>query len=94
MTAYLREHLPWVKFFPVQATYLQWLDLRAHPRAHDIQTFLLDEAKVAVHPGPLFAPDAQKSLYEGFVRVNFATSRPLLEEALTRMRDTLNRDLP
>lgn len=94
MTAYLREHLPWVKFYPVQATYLQWLDLRAHPRAHDIQTFLLDEAKVAVHPGPLFAPDAQKSLYEGFVRVNFATSRPLLEEALTRMRDTLNRDLP
>lgn len=94
LSTYLREHLPWVRFHPVQSTYLAWLDLRAHPRAANIQKFLLEEARVAVHDGPLFAPDPQKGLYQGFIRVNFATSRPLLEEALERMRAALTRTMP
>lgn len=90
LSAYLREHLPWVRFHPVEATYLAWLDLRAHPRAGDMKDFLLREAKVAVHDGPVFAPEAQKASYQGFIRLNFATSRAILGEALRRLRDTLN----
>ncbi|ACO46213.1 MalY/PatB family protein [Deinococcus deserti] len=90
LSSYLHEHLPWVRFHPAQSTYLAWLDLRAHPHAGDIQNFLLKEAKVAVHNGPLFAPEPQKPQYQGFVRLNFATSRSILEEALNRMRDALN----
>lgn len=86
---YLREKLPWVRFHPVESTYLAWLDLRAHPRAADMHAFLLQEAQVALNDGPMFAPEAQKPLYQGFVRLNFATSRALLTEALERMRVAL-----
>ncbi|WP_291431020.1 aminotransferase class I/II-fold pyridoxal phosphate-dependent enzyme [Deinococcus sp.] len=91
LSDYLRQHLPWVKFHEAQATYLAWLDLRAHPRAADIQAFLLQEARVAVHDGPVFAHDSHKSQYQGFIRLNFATSRTLLTEALDRMAAALNR---
>ncbi|WP_233554671.1 MalY/PatB family protein [Deinococcus cavernae] len=87
--AFLHQRLPWVKFHPVEATYLAWLDLRTHAQTADIQNFLLNEAKVAIHNGPVFAPDAQKPLYQGFVRLNFATPRPILQDALERMAQAL-----
>lgn len=90
---YLRQHLPWVKFHEAQATYLAWLDLRAHPRAADIQKFLLEEARVAVHDGPVFAHEGHKPQYQGFIRLNFATSRELLTEALDRMTAALKREM-
>jgi cystathionine beta-lyase len=86
---FLREELPWARAFVPEATYLAWIDLREHPRAGDIQTFLLDEARIAVHDGPVFAPEAQKAQYQGFIRLNFATTRPILTEALTRMAAAL-----
>ncbi|GAA0518756.1 MalY/PatB family protein [Deinococcus depolymerans] len=90
---HLREHLPWVRFHVPQATYLAWLDLRAHPRAADIHAFLLQEARVAVHDGPVFAHEGHKPQYQGFIRLNFATSRELLTEALNRMTAALKREM-
>ncbi|GAA5502486.1 cystathionine beta-lyase [Deinococcus xinjiangensis] len=89
ITQFLHERLPAVKFHPVEATYLAWLDMRAYPQAGDIQNFLLDEAKVAIHNGPVFAHEEQKPLYQGFIRLNFATPRPILEDALERMAAAL-----
>ncbi len=89
LTDFLRQHLPWVKFHPVEATYLAWLDLSAHPQAASIQNDLLTEARVAVNGGLMFAPEPQKALYQGFIRLNFASPRPILEEALERMARAL-----
>ncbi|GGO29203.1 MalY/PatB family protein [Deinococcus humi] len=89
LTGYLREHLPTVRFHPVESTYLAWLDLRDCPHAADIQKFLLEEARVAVHDGPTFAPEAFKPESQGFIRLNFATSREILTEALERLRRAL-----
>ncbi|MFC3835147.1 MULTISPECIES: MalY/PatB family protein [Deinococcus] len=91
LMAYLREHAPWIRAYTPEATYLAWLDLREHPRAGTIQQFLLDEARIAVHDGPVFAPDAHKTQYQGFIRVNFATSRAILTEALERMTAALDK---
>ncbi|EYB67952.1 class I and II aminotransferase [Deinococcus phoenicis] len=91
--AFLAAHLPWVRATLPEATYLAWLDLRAHPRAGDIQNFLLEEARIAIHDGPLFAPDELKGRYQGFIRLNFATSRTLLIEALERMADALGSEV-
>ena len=93
LTAFLQARLPWVRFTPPEATYLAWLDLRAHPRAADIQKFLLEEARIAVHDGPVFAHADLKPEYQGFVRLNFATSRSLLIEALERMADALGSEV-
>jgi cystathionine beta-lyase len=89
LTGYLREHLPAVRFHPVESTYLAWLDLRDYPQAGNIQKFLLEEARVAVHDGPTFAPEQFKPQSQGFIRLNFATSREILTEALERLRRAL-----
>jgi cystathionine beta-lyase len=77
---FIAERLPTVRFAPPQATYLAWLDFRAHARAADIQKYLLENAKVALNPGSDFGPGN-----EGFVRLNFATSPAILREALRRI---------
>ncbi|WP_291424525.1 MalY/PatB family protein [Deinococcus sp.] len=86
---FVQERLPWVQFHVVEATYLAWLDLRGHAEAGDIQNFLLKEGRVAIHNGPIFAPEEQQGEYQGFIRVNFAMPRPMLQEALERMAKAL-----
>lgn len=89
--AYLRRHMPYARFHEVEATYLAWVDLRDHPQGHNIQDYLLREAKIAVHPGSLFAPAPVADLYRGYIRLNFAMPRALLSEALDRMRQALEK---
>jgi cystathionine beta-lyase len=67
----------------VEATYLAWIDASSLG-AKDAQQFFLD-AGVALSPGPQFGGPG------GFVRLNFATQRARLGEALSRMRDAIER---
>jgi cystathionine beta-lyase len=80
VATFVRERLPGVVFHPPQATYLAWLDYRGHRKAAEIQQYLLAEGKVALNDGPMFGTG-----YQGFVRLNFATSAAILKEALERM---------
>ena len=82
--AYLREHLPKVRCILPEATYLAWLDFNQYPQAPEIQKFLLETAKVGLNEGTNFGAD-----YTGFVRLNFATSRQVLTQALERIRTAL-----
>jgi cystathionine beta-lyase len=77
---FVSERLPLVRMHAPQATYLAWLDFRAHPKSADIQRYLLQTAKVALNPGPDFGPGN-----EGYVRLNFATRAAILQEALNRI---------
>ena len=67
-------HLP-------EATYLAWLDCRAlslqSPTAFE---FFVEKAKIGFSAGETFEPTATQ-----FVRMNFATSRTILDEILGRM---------
>ena len=72
-------------YTPPEATYLAWLDLRGHPRAADIQAFLLEEAKIALNDGPPFGAG-----FQGFVRLNFATTRAILQDGLERLAHAVN----
>jgi cystathionine beta-lyase len=62
-----------------EATYLAWLDCRALDLPTDPATFFLREAEVLLSPGPDYGAP-------GYVRLNFATSGPLVAEMLARMR--------
>lgn len=79
---------PLVRFHPPEATYLAWLDLRAHPQAGRLQPYLIEQG-VALNDGATFAPAPEAAQYQGYVRLNFATSRPVLQEALERLSRTL-----
>jgi len=84
----LAEALPEVRYQPPQAGYLAWLDctgladrltrVGGSPR-DPAQTFL-ERGRVALSSGPTFGAGG-----DGFARLNFATPRPLLEEAVRRM---------
>lgn len=81
LTDFCRTHLPLVDVIPLQATYLVWLDGRSViPSAADFTDRLLHEQQLWLSPGTLYG-DAG----EGFLRVNIACPRILLEEGLTRL---------
>lgn len=79
----LAADLPGIGFTPPQAGYLAWLDCRALGLG-DPAGFFLEEARVALSPGLEFGASG-----EGFARLNFATSRGILDEILDRMAAAL-----
>ncbi|MDO4264671.1 MAG: aminotransferase class I/II-fold pyridoxal phosphate-dependent enzyme, partial [Deinococcus sp.] len=62
---------PLVRFHTPEATYLAWLDLRAHPQAHRMQSYLIEQG-VALNDGATFTVPEEAGQYQGFVRLNFA----------------------
>jgi cystathionine beta-lyase len=83
----IAERLPGaVGYRPPDATYLAWLDFTPLVPDEDPADLLLREARVMVNSGPMFGPGGT-----GFVRLNFATSGPILEEMLGRIATALAR---
>lgn len=85
---FIRLRLPGVRLNPPEGTYLAWLDLRDCDLPVPAAQFLLENAKVGLNAGGDFGPEGERS-YDGFARLNFATSRALLLAALGRMRSAL-----
>jgi cysteine-S-conjugate beta-lyase len=73
-----------IGFLAPQAGYLAWLDCRRLGIPGDPAAYFLDEAKVKLSPGPDFGPGGQ-----GFTRLNYATSEPILQEILHRIRNVV-----
>jgi cystathionine beta-lyase len=88
----LAEALPEVRYQPPQAGYLAWLDCaaladrlaRVGGSSSDPARTFLARGRVALSGGYTFGTGG-----DGFVRLNFATPRPLLEEAVRRMAASL-----
>ena len=85
---YLTENFPESRFTIPDATYLQWIDFGAYVRSGHISDsphkFFLEKAKVALNDGSVFGEGC-----ENFVRLNFASPRNMISEALDRMRKAL-----
>ena len=81
---FVAEEFPGARLHAPEGTYLAWIDfgpLALEPSPFD---FFLSKAKVGLSHGPHFGTPG-----EGFVRLNFATSRAILGEALERMAKAL-----
>jgi cysteine-S-conjugate beta-lyase len=79
----LRTHLPGVRYAQPEGTFLAWLDCGALGLGPDPAEPFLERTRVAVVAGPTFGGGGPTG--DGFVRLNFATSRPILAEAVGRM---------
>lgn len=75
----LATHVPAVAYDPPEATFLAWLDCSALGLA-DPARFFLDRAQVALSDGPPFGTGCEQ-----YVRLNFATSRALLDRIVAAM---------
>ena len=90
VAAWVAEVVPAIHSYPPEATYLAWLDCsRLALPAASPQEFFLREAKVALGAGGDFGPGG-----EACVRLNFATSAPILDEVLERMDAAIRQAAP
>lgn len=85
MVDYFAEHLPMLTAFPLEGTYLVWVDCRALGLdAETRQKLFLEDAKLFLDEGELFGPEGL-----GFERFNIACPRHILAEALERMKTVI-----
>ncbi|OEH85066.1 cystathionine beta-lyase [Desulfuribacillus stibiiarsenatis] len=83
--AFAEEHWPKVKVIPLEGTYLVWLDVSALGiDGVSLQKRLVQEAKVALHMGKTFGSGG-----EGFIRMNIACPKSMIEQGLTQMKEIL-----
>jgi cystathionine beta-lyase len=82
----LAERIPEIRFHRPEATYLAWLDCRALDLGGSPAAHFLRHGKVALSEGKSFGPG-----WEGYVRLNFATSRPILTQVINRMAKAVGR---
>jgi cystathionine beta-lyase len=87
---HLREQVatrwPQIGFPITEGTYLAWLDCRALELEREPAAHCLRHGRVALSAGRGFG-----SGWERYMRVNFATSREILDEVITRMQTALDR---
>jgi cystathionine beta-lyase len=81
---FVQAELPGITMAKPEGTFLAWLDCRQTGIEGNLQTFFLEQAKVALSDGPSFGQGG-----EGFVRLNFGCPRRLLEDGLQRMKVAL-----
>ena len=74
---------PGARSMRLEATYLAWVDFsRTGLAPTDVAGGVKNRARIFASPGSQFGPGG-----ESWLRFNFATPRPILEEALGRLED-------
>lgn len=86
MVKELAEKLPQVKVIPLEGTYLSWLDFNTCLKDEELEEIIQNKCKIAVDYGRWFG-EAGK----GFIRINLATPRKYVEEAVKNLIDVLNK---
>ena len=78
---YIKENIPNAAVSRTEGTYFLWIDFRKTGLTPDeINRKLLEQAKVAGDLGGWFGKEG-----EGFIRLNLACPRSIVEEALKRI---------
>ena len=80
----LAARLPQVTWRPPEATFLAWLDCSAIGPDDTARDLFLERGRVALEPGLRYG-----AMGSGYVRLNFATSAAILDEATSRMAAAL-----
>ena len=82
---YCREHLPQIKPWRPQASFLVWLDCRALGLSHDaLVDLFVNHAHLALNDGAMFGIGGS-----GFMRLNVGTPRAVLRQALEQLFQAL-----
>jgi cystathionine beta-lyase len=86
---FLSERIPAIKVFPLEGTYLPWLDCRAlglsDAQLHDL---FLKDAKLWLDDGTMFGTGGS-----GFMRLNIACPRSILVKALEQLEKAVHQHI-
>jgi len=81
----INERLAPLKALRPEGTYLVWIDCRGLGKGQqELMRWLLEDCKLRLNDGATFGPAG-----EGFIRLNCATPRAFLEEAVERIESKL-----
>lgn len=81
--SFINEHMKELKVMPREGTYLLWVDYtELKISEEEICKWFINDAKVEVQMGSIFGKEGK-----GYFRVNIATSRKLLNQALNNMKN-------
>lgn len=84
MEAYIKEYIPQIKMIRPEGTYLVWLDFRkTGMTAEEIEDFVVNKAYIGADLGSWFGKPG-----EGFIRLNIACPRCILEKAMERLKNS------
>lgn len=79
---YFDEFMPKFEIYPREGTYLLWISYKKLGcTEEELERWFIEEAKVSVYMGTVFQEEGR-----GYIRLNIASPRKLLEEAYERMR--------
>lgn len=81
VAAFVEEHLPKVKAYVPDGTYLMWLDFSAYGLSQDELVKRVVDGGIAPNDGSHYGTEG-----EGFLRFNIGTQRSRLEEAMKRLK--------
>jgi bifunctional pyridoxal-dependent enzyme with beta-cystathionase and maltose regulon repressor activities len=83
---YIARHIPKIKVYPLEGTYLMWLDFRAFGLDQQaLEHFMINEAEWFTDEGYMFGKEGI-----GFERINLACPLSVLEEAMERLKKALS----
>lgn len=86
MKEYLAEHLADAVFTVPEATYLGWVNISAYlPDEEELPLYFANNAGVLLEGGDMFVDNS-----DGYIRLNLACPRSVLEEGLKRIAYVLN----
>ena len=81
--AFLKAHAPKIKAIRPQASYLVWLDCRDMGLSQEaLNDFFVDKAHLALNDGLAFGEEGR-----GFMRLNVASPRSVLEQAMKQLAE-------
>ncbi len=80
---YFRKYLPELFFYRPEATYLIWINFKAWGLTQkELKHFMVGKAKVGLNDGVSFGNEG-----EGFLRLNVASPRSVIEKALNQIKE-------
>ena len=83
---FLKENIPQIKAIIPEASYLLWLDCRELKlKQYELVFLFINWARLALNNGSMFGQEG-----EGFMRMNVATPRAVLEQALSQLKEAVN----
>ena len=83
---YIKENISVIKVMDIEGTYLLWLDMSAlQLKQKELIEFLDQKAHLWFNDGSLFGESGN-----GFVRMNCATQRDVIKQALEQLKSAIN----
>lgn len=83
---FMAENFPEIRVYPLEGTYLQWLDMRGLSMTHCELKEMLEDANIYLDNGEMFG-----ALGRGFQRINLACAKSTIEKMLVRFKNAVEK---